>query len=83
MTKQAFRTVLEDILAVGRGRLRDVDSRDTLGTWTSLADVQILVAIAQELGLAEDSDLLSYDTVGELMSGLEARGAFAAGPEAT
>jgi len=77
MTKQAFRSVLEDILSVQPGTLRDSDTRETLPDWTSLADVQILVAMGSELGIEEDTEMLSYETVGELLAALDEKGAFA------
>jgi len=77
MTKQAFRSVLEDILAVAPGTLRDSDTRDTLPAWTSLADVQIMVAMGSELGVEEDTEMFSYESVGELLAALDRKGAFA------
>lgn len=77
MTKQAFRSVLEDILSVVPGTIRDSDTRETLPHWTSLADVQIMVAMGSELGIEEDTEMLGYETVGELLAALDAKGAFA------
>jgi acyl carrier protein len=76
MTKQAFRSVLEDILSIAPGSLRDSDSRETVEAWTSLADVQIMVAMGSELGIEEDPDMLSYESVGDLLAALDARDAF-------
>ena len=70
MTADAFRSVLEDILEVPRGSLRDSDSRETLKSWSSLADVQILVAIASELGIDPDPSFLEIDTIGGLFEKL-------------
>jgi hypothetical protein len=77
MTKRKFRSILEEILATPAGTLRDEDTRQTVGAWTSLADVQIIVIVASELGLGDDAEMLDYDTVGELLSALDQRGAFA------
>ena len=78
MTKRQFRAVLEDLLAVDRGTLRDEDSRQSIRGWTSLADVQITLVLATELGLDDAAENLEYETVGDLMSVLDANGAFAA-----
>ena len=70
--------VLEDLFSVNRGALRDDDSRLSVPTWTSLADVQITVMLASDLGLDDEAETLEYETVGDLMAALDARGAFAA-----
>ena len=76
MTKAEFRAALEDILQVPRGSLRDDDTRDTVKRWSSLADVQIMVLLESELRL-EDPEMLSYESIGDLMDALEGRRAFA------
>jgi hypothetical protein len=76
MTKAAFRSVLEEILSVDPGSLRDSDTRLTVKSWTSLADVQIMTVMASDLGLQEDSELLDYEMIGDLLDLLEQRGAF-------
>lgn len=77
MTRDAFRTVIEEILAAPPGSLRDSDTRETVSDWSSLADVQIMTVIASELRLEQDPELLSYESVGELLDELDRRGAFA------
>ena len=69
--------MLEDILSVAPGALQDGDSRETLQTWTSLADVQILVAIGSELGVEEDDEILRCEAIGDLLTVLDSKGAFA------
>jgi hypothetical protein len=76
MTRHAFRSTLEDILGVPRGMLSDADTRQTIGTWTSLADVQIVIVMTGDLGLDDDAETLEYDSVGDLMAVLDGRGAF-------
>ena len=78
MTKRQFRAVLEDLLAVNRGTLRDEDSRQSIRGWTSLVDVQITVVLASEFGMEDAAENLEYETVGDLMAVLDANGAFAA-----
>ena len=73
MTKSAFKDILEDVLRVPRGSLKDSDSRDTLSGWDSLADVQILAMIASESGTETDAGLLQADTIGDLLNMLEDR----------
>ena len=45
--------------------------------WSSLVDVQIMFLLESELEL-EDPEMLSYDSVGDLIVALEQRGAFPA-----
>jgi hypothetical protein len=77
MTKGAFRSIVEEILLVDPGSLRDTDTRAAVEHWTSLADVQIMTVMASDLGLEADAELLEYETIGELLDLLEQRGAFA------
>ena len=53
MTRQSFRSVLEEILSVPPGELKDTDTRNTLKDWSSLVDVQIMTVIGSELKLEE------------------------------
>jgi hypothetical protein len=76
MTNSAFRSALEDILKVSRGVLRDSDSRDTIETWSSLADVQITVLLSSELGVEADAEIMEAETIGQLLSVLEGREVF-------
>lgn len=75
MTRRAFRSILEEIVAVEPGSLRDTDTRQTVKEWSSLVDVQIMAVMASELGLADEAETLWYETVGELLDYLEERGA--------
>jgi hypothetical protein len=76
MTRAAFRSMLEEILSVPPGSLRDSDTRETVKDWSSLVDVQIMTVMGSELALDEDPELVSFETVGELLDELERRGAF-------
>jgi acyl carrier protein len=76
MTKLAFKALLEEILRVSPGQLSESDTRESVGTWSSLADVEILTVISSELGL--DAELFEYETVGELLTQLEDRQLFGA-----
>lgn len=78
MTKAAFRKVLEEILDVPPGSLRDTDTRQTIEGWSSLTDVQILAAIWSELGVDAEPDTFVFENVGELMALLDEHQAFAA-----
>jgi hypothetical protein len=77
MTKRKFRAMLEDILSVPAGSLDDGATRQSLGSWTSLADVQILVVMASELGLDDAAETIEYESIGQLLAELDERGAFA------
>jgi hypothetical protein len=76
MTRSAFKTTLEEILAAPRGSLKDSDSRETVPTWSSIVDVQILTSISSEFGLEPDAPLLEAETIGELLEILDSRNAF-------
>lgn len=77
MTRRAFQNTLEDILDVPRNTLNDSWSRDTLESWTSVADMKIFTAITAEFGVEPDGDLLGAETIGDLLGVLEARHLFA------
>ena len=76
MTLKAFYAVLEDILGVPHGSLEDSDNRDTVGHWSSIADVKILSAIASEFNMEPDIELMEAETIGDLIRALDNRGAF-------
>ena len=76
MTRSGFKNVLEEILNVPRGTLLDSDSRDTISTWSSLADVQILSTVTSEFGLDPDLELVEAETIGSLLDALAAKHAF-------
>jgi len=77
MTRLAFVAAMEDILGVRRGKLQESDSRDTVEGWSSEVDAQIVALIASELGIEADAEILEAETVGELLSRLQVRHAFA------
>jgi len=68
--------MLEEILSVAPGLLQDSDTRETVEEWSSLVDVQIMTVIGSELALDDDPELMSFDSVGELLAELEQRNAF-------
>ena len=76
MTRTGFQSAVEDILGLTPGTLKDDDSRATIPTWTSLADVQLFTVISTEFGIEPDGELLEADRAGELIEILETRGAF-------
>ena len=76
MTRSAFKTALEEILQMPRGSLKESDSRETVASWSSIADVQILTTITSEFGLEPDMALLEAETVGDLLDALETKNAF-------
>ena len=67
--------MLEEMFSVPPGSLQDSDTRETVKDWSSLVDVQIMTVIGSELALEEDPELISFDSVGELLDELEQRGA--------
>ncbi len=76
MTQSGLEAAVEDILELPPGSLKETDTRDTIGTWTSLADVKILTYIASETGLEPDTDLLEAETFGDLVTTLKSKGVF-------
>jgi hypothetical protein len=76
MSRLAFRRALADILGVAPACLKESDTRETVETWTSIADVQIMTMIASDLGVEPDAELLHAETIGELLTALEGRFAF-------
>lgn len=77
MTRSGFKTSIEEILGLPAGTLQDSDSRETIGSWSSVADVQILTGIESEFGVEPDAELMEAETVGDLLEILDSRGAFA------
>ena len=76
MTRTDFLRALEEILGLNRRTLREEDSRDTINEWTSLADVQIFSLIETEFGIEPNDELITADTVGDLLRILENQGVF-------
>ena len=77
MTRSGFKTALEEILKVPRGSLQESDSRETVVSWSSVVDVQILTTITSEFGLEPDVEVLEAETIGDLLEALELKNAFA------
>jgi hypothetical protein len=76
MTRDEFRAAMEDILDVPRGGLKDSDSRNTVESWSSLADVQILAYLTSETGVDPDAEMMEAETFGDLIQVLDQRAAF-------
>lgn len=76
MTRASFVSALEEILGLERRTLREDSSRDSHEEWTSLADVQIFSLIESEFGIEPNEELLSAETIGDLLRVLQKMGAF-------
>jgi acyl carrier protein len=78
MTKKEFREALEDILGVPRGALRDSDTRETIPTWDSVADVQLVLFIQSNYACEAEAEaeLLEAESVGQLLYVLERQNIF-------
>jgi acyl carrier protein len=76
MTRSAFLQALEEILGVGRRTLREEDSRESIASWNSLADVQLFSLINSEFGIEPNEELIEAETVGDIFKVLENHGAF-------
>jgi acyl carrier protein len=71
MTRSEFQTAVEEILELPHGSLKDNDSRETIPSWSSVADVQIVTYIASELAIEPDAELIEAETFGDLVRKLE------------
>jgi len=76
MTKYEFQVAVEDILGVANGTLDDSASRDTIESWSSLADARIVVFVASELGVEPDAEMMEAETLGDLIRVLDDKSAF-------
>lgn len=76
MTKSQFVAVLEDVLTVPPGTLKESDTRSSIEQWSSLADVEIYTIISNDLGVEVDADVLSYESIGQMLDVLEQKNAF-------
>jgi acyl carrier protein len=76
MTRSSFLRAMEDILGVSTRTLREEDTRSTVAQWNSLADVQIFSLITSEFGIEPDDELITAETVGDLLRALGSQGAF-------
>jgi hypothetical protein len=74
MTRPAFKTLLEEILKVPPGSLKETDTRETVENWSSLVDVEIMTIIGSELGV--DAETLEYESIGELLDLLHGQQVF-------
>ena len=67
--RAAFKTLLEEILRVPPGTLRETDTRASIENWSSLADVEILTVIDIVLGV--DAESFEYESIGDLLDLLD------------
>ncbi len=77
MTRLEFQNAVEDLFKVPRDSLKPSDSRDTIKTWESFVDVDLLNLINKEFGIEAESEILEQETFGGLVELLESKGAFA------
>ena len=76
MTRLEFQNAAEDLFKVPRGSLKPTDSRDTVKTWESFVDVDLLNLIEKEFGIEAESEIMEQETFGDLVHLLESKGAF-------
>jgi len=76
MTRLEFQNAAEDLFKVPRGSLKPSDSRDTIKTWESFVDVDLLNLIEKEFGIEAESEITEQETFGDLLRFLESKGAF-------
>lgn len=73
MTKCTFVAMLEELMSLSPGTLKDSDTRATVKGWSSLVDVQILSLVSEKFGLEIDDELQEYASIGCLLAVLENR----------
>ena len=76
MTRAEFQTAFEDLLKVPHGSLKPSDSRDTIKTWESFVDVDLLNLIEKQFGIEAESEITEQETFGDLVQLLESKNAF-------
>jgi acyl carrier protein len=77
MTRIEFQHAVEDILKVPRGSLKESDSRETVETWSSFSDVEIVEFIESKFGVEPEADLMEAETFGDILKNLENKQVFA------
>jgi acyl carrier protein len=76
MRRPDFMLAVEEILGIEKRTLQEEDSRETIVSWTSLADVQLFSLIHSEFGIEANEELIEAETIADLLSVLENHGAF-------
>jgi acyl carrier protein len=76
MTRLEFQNAAEDLFKIPRGSLQPTDSRQTIKTWESFVDVDLLTLIEKEFGIEAESEIMEQETFGDLVRLLESKGAF-------
>jgi acyl carrier protein len=76
MTRLEFQAAVEGLFKVPRGSLKLSDTRDSVKTWESFVDVDLLNLIEKEFGIEAESEIMEQETFGELLQLLESKGAF-------
>jgi hypothetical protein len=78
MTRLEFQHAVEDILEAPHGSLKETDSRDTVETWSSFVDVDIIGLIERNFDVEPEADLMEAETFGHILRILEAKKVFTA-----
>jgi len=76
MTRLEFQNAAEDLFKIPHGSLKPSDSRDTIKTWESFVDVDLLNLIEREFGIEAESEIMEQETFGDLVQLLESKDAF-------
>ena len=76
MTRLEFQAAAEDLFKIPRGSLKLSDTRDSVKTWESFVDVDLLNLIEKEFGIEAESEIMEQETFGELLQLVESKGAF-------
>jgi hypothetical protein len=76
MTRSGFIEGLEEVLGLPKRTLKEDDTRETVASWTSLADARIFALIHDQFGLEPDQELIEAESVEDLVGALENKGAF-------
>jgi hypothetical protein len=76
MTRIEFQHGVEDILKVPHGSLKETDSRETVKTWSSFTDVDIVEFVESKFGVEAEADLMEAETFGDILRNLDSKGVF-------
>jgi hypothetical protein len=78
MTVRDFQTAVEEILDVPHGSMKESDSRDTIASWSSIADVKIVAWLSSECGIEPSPEFMEAETFGDMLACLNDTGVLSA-----
>ena len=71
----SFADIVADVLEVDADQLADTASPATLGNWTSIRHLQLVVTLEEVYGLSfSRNEIKAFRTIGDIRSALTAKG---------